>query len=70
MAYPVVVTADGIYRTERGMVFKVERSDDGHLTVQTFSDGLWEPAPVRLAGLRVAATTRRLTARQIAALGA
>ncbi|MEX0985778.1 MAG: hypothetical protein WD096_12140 [Actinomycetota bacterium] len=63
------MSTDGVYRTEGGMVFKVEREADGHLSVERFMQGLWSRAPIGLAGLRIAPTTRRLTARQIAALG-
>ncbi|MEX0985779.1 MAG: hypothetical protein WD096_12145 [Actinomycetota bacterium] len=62
------MAVDGVYRTEGGMVFKVEREPDGHLSVHKLMQGLWAPAPIGLAGLRIAPTTRRLTPRQIAAL--
>ena len=68
MPYPGRVSVDGVYRTEGGTVFKVEREADGHLSVQRLLHGLWSPAPIGVAGLRIAPTTKRLTPRQIAAL--
>lgn len=59
-----------MYRTEGGTVFRVSSEGDGHLTVQVLRDRSWIPAPIGMAGLRVAPTTRRLTARQVEALGA
>jgi YD repeat-containing protein len=64
------MATDGVYRTEGGVVIKVQRDAEGHLTVQRLRDGLWQPAPIGMAGLRINPTTRRLTPRQIAALEA
>jgi hypothetical protein len=64
------VSNDGVYRTENGLVLKIKRDADGHLSVQQLQEGAWSPAPIGLAGLRIAPTTKRLTERQIQALGA
>jgi hypothetical protein len=70
MAYPERVSIDGVYKTEGGLVFKVQRDPEGHLSVQQLQQGAWSPAPIGIAGLRIAPTTKRLTPRQIEALGA
>ena len=62
------MTVDGVYRTESGTVFKVERLPDGQLRVSTLEEGAWVQASGRMAGLRLNPTTKRLTARQSAAL--
>ena len=64
------MTVDGVYRTESGLVFKLEREADGQIKVYTYEDGTWNPASPKLTGLRLNPTTKRLTARQGAALGA
>ncbi|HYJ59849.1 MAG TPA: hypothetical protein VE032_00115 [Actinomycetota bacterium] len=69
MQYGEMVDTDGVYRTEAGLVFKIRRDPEGHLSVQQLRDGGWVDAPVGLAGLRVVRTTRQLTDRQIEALG-
>jgi hypothetical protein len=38
------------------------------LTVEILKDGVWEPAPRGMIGLRLAKTTRRLTATEISKL--
>jgi len=63
------MSVDGVYKTEAGMVFKVERDAEGHLSVQRLQQGTWAPAPIGMAGLRINPTTKRLTPRQIEALG-
>ncbi|HEY7478570.1 MAG TPA: hypothetical protein VIB62_10070 [Actinomycetota bacterium] len=60
--------ADGVYRTGSGTVFRITKDADGHLTVATLKDDIWESAPVGMAGLRIARDTRRLTQRQVDAL--
>ena len=70
MQYPSVVNTEGVYRTEAGLVFKIRRDPEGHLSVKQLRDGDWVDAPIGIAGLRVVRTTRQLTERQIDALGA
>jgi hypothetical protein len=65
------MAADGetsVYRTESGTIFRVHEDRDGHLSVQLLKATVWESAPIGMAGLRVAKTTTRLTARQVEAL--
>jgi len=47
------------------MIFRVNEDPDGHLTVGILKDSGWVDARVGVAGLRVAPTTVRLTAKQI-----
>ena len=47
------------------MIFRVNEDPDGHLTVGILKDATWVEARVGVAGLRVAPTTVRLTAKQI-----
>jgi hypothetical protein len=66
----VEMSVEGVYRTESSTIFKLERTPDGQLRVETYEGGVWVPAPAKMAGLRLNPTTKRLTARQGAALGA
>ncbi len=53
------------YRTAMGKILRVEESDEGSLTVKVLKDGAWADAPLGMIGLRISATTRRLTASEI-----
>ena len=55
----------GVYRTESGMIFRVNEDVDGHLSVGILKDSAWIDARVGVAGLRVAPTTVRLTPKQV-----
>ncbi len=57
-----------VYRTESGTIFRVCRSDEGRPSIELLRASTWESGPVGMAGLRLAATTRRLTKRQVDAL--
>ena len=57
-----------VYRTELGKVFRISEHDDGGLSVELLDLTHWVPGPIGMAGLRIAPTTTRLTARQILAL--
>jgi hypothetical protein len=56
------------FRTQQGKTLRVEESEDGMLTVEILKDGVWEPAPRGMIGLRLAKTTRHLTATEISKL--
>jgi hypothetical protein len=58
------VSEAGVYKTQAGVIFRVVDTD-GHLSVETLRDEAWQSAPIGMAGLRVAPTTLRLTAREI-----
>jgi hypothetical protein len=62
------VTETGVYRTELGTILRILEGNDGHLSVQMLKRTLWVPSPIGMAGLRLAPTTTRLTARQVRAL--
>jgi hypothetical protein len=57
-----------VYRTEHGKVFRISEHDDGGISVELLELTHWVPGPIGMAGLRIARTTKRLTARQILAL--
>jgi hypothetical protein len=58
-----------VYRTEHGKVFRISEHDDGGISVELLAELThWVPGPIGMAGLRIARTTKRLTARQILAL--
>jgi hypothetical protein len=58
------VNETGVYKTAQGVIFRVQNSE-GHLSVETLRDDVWESAPIGMVGLRVAPTTVQLTARQV-----
>jgi hypothetical protein len=58
------VSDTAVYKTEAGLIFRIVETD-GHLTVEMLRDESWLSAPIGMTGLRVAPTTRRLTARQV-----
>lgn len=68
MAYGGSVSPSGIYRTEQGRTLRIALAEDGAISVQVLEDDVWVPASVRMAGLRLAPSTRKLTAREIAKL--
>ncbi len=59
-----------VYRTEQGRTLRISESEDGAVRVEILDEGTWMPASVRMAGLRLSPTTRKLTARQVLALPA
>lgn len=58
------------YRTAGGATLRVTVTADGAPNVQLLKDGAWTPAPVRMMGLRLSPTTRRLRAAEVRALPA
>lgn len=59
----------GVYRTERGTILRISADAEGRLSVELLdASAQWVPGPIGMAGLRVAPTTRRLTANQVQAL--
>jgi hypothetical protein len=63
-----VMAAMSVYRTELGKVFRISEHDDGGLSVELLQLTHWVPGPIGMAGLRIARSTKRLTARQVLAL--
>ncbi|GBC86591.1 hypothetical protein HRbin12_00588 [bacterium HR12] len=70
MAYSGEVSPSGVYRTEQGRTLRIRVAEDGALSVQILEGDAWVAASVRMVGLRLAPTTRRLSAAEIAALPA
>ncbi|MDP9241766.1 MAG: hypothetical protein M3O84_01160 [Actinomycetota bacterium] len=58
----------GVYKTERGTIFRINETEEGHLSVELLKAAAWVAGPIGMAGLRVARDTRRLTQRQVQAL--
>jgi hypothetical protein len=59
-----------VYKTGSGTIFRVSQDPGGHMSVQLLKAAEWQPAPIGMAGLRVAPTTSRLSEREIKALPA
>ena len=55
----------GVYRSGRGMIWRVTQSDEGDLTVEILEDGHWVRGRTGLVGLRLASSTTRLTGEEI-----
>jgi hypothetical protein len=60
----------GVYRSARGMIWRVIQSDEGDLTVEVLQDGEWVRGRMGLVGLRLDASTTRLTDKDIRQLPA
>ena len=60
--------ASAVYRTEQGRTLRISQSDDGAPKVEVLDQGVWIQGPVRLMGLRLSSTTRRLTGAEVRAL--
>lgn len=56
------------FRTELGKTLRVEESDEGALSIEILRDGVWAEAPRGMIGLRLAPSSRSLTAGEILAL--
>jgi hypothetical protein len=50
-----------VYKTDRGTVWRIIRADDGGMRVELLKDDEWVPGPIGMAGLRLSASTKRLT---------
>jgi len=61
---------DGVYRTDRGLIFRVTETAEGGLKVEVLEDGAWTPGRVQMVGLRLAPSTTKLEASAIAQLPA
>jgi hypothetical protein len=64
-----MVSDASVYRTEQGTILRISEDAEGRLSVELLDQStLWVSGPIGMAGLRVAPTTTRLTARQVQAL--
>ena len=59
-----------VYRTEQGRTLRISESDEGALRVEILEQGAWSTGPVRLAGLRLSSTTRKVTGAELRSLPA
>ncbi|MGH2739038.1 MAG: hypothetical protein ACRDH6_00925 [Actinomycetota bacterium] len=57
-----------VYRTIRGLIWRVMESDEGGLSVEKLKDGVWVAGSLGMVGLRLSPTTTRLSAREIHSL--
>lgn len=57
-----------VYRTERGLVWRILHADDGGLKVEILKGGAWITGRIGMVGLRLSPTTKRLNRDEIRAL--
>jgi hypothetical protein len=57
----VVTIIPTVYRTERGLIWRIFESDDGGLRVEILKSGIWVAGRIGMVGLRLSPTTTRLT---------
>jgi len=60
----------GVYRSEQGTIWRILETDEGHLRVETLDGDAWIPGRISWVGLRLAASTTRLTKEAIRSLPA
>jgi hypothetical protein len=60
----------GIYRTEQGRTLRISVTEESAIGVEILENDVWVPGSVRMAGLRLSPTTRKLTAAEVRALPA
>jgi hypothetical protein len=70
MAYCGWVTTSAVYRTKQGKTLRISVAEDGAIRVEVLEGDAWVAGSVRMAGLRLSPTTRKLTAREVHALPA
>ena len=59
--YTRIVPSEGVYRTNRGLVFRVTETVEGGLKVEVLKDGVWTPGRIGMVGLRLNRSTTKLT---------
>ena len=59
-----------VYRTDRGLIFRVMETTEGGLSVEVLQDGVWTRGRIGMVGLRLAPSTTKLGAAAIQALPA
>lgn len=62
--------SSSVYRTVQGRTLRISLAEDGAIRVELLEEGAWMPGPVRMAGLRLSPSTRKLSAREVLALPA
>lgn len=62
------MNAPSVYRTERGLVWRVIETDEGWMRVEMLKAGDWVPGSIGMVGLRLSPSTIRLTPEQVRGL--
>lgn len=62
------VATPAVYRTERGLIWRLIKSDDGGVKVEMLKDGVWVAGRIGMVGLRLSPSTTRLTSNEIRSL--
>ncbi len=62
--------SSNVYRTRLGKTLRILLAEDGAIRVELLEEGAWVAGPVRMAGLRLAPTTHKLTASEVLGLPA
>jgi hypothetical protein len=62
------VKVSAVYRTKQGRTLRISESEDGALRVEILDGGAWIDGNVRMAGLRLSPTTRKLSGAEVRAL--
>jgi hypothetical protein len=57
-----------VYRTERGLIWRILEADDGGLKVEILRGGAWIAGRIGMVGLRLSRTTSKLTTAEVQAL--
>jgi hypothetical protein len=62
---PIIPT---VYRTERGLILRIIKAEDGGLKVEMLKSGAWVAGRIGMVGLRLSPTTTKLTLEETRAL--
>jgi hypothetical protein len=62
------VATPAVYRTERGLIWRLLKSDDGGVKVEMLKDGVWVAGRIGMVGLRLSPSTTKLTSNEIRSL--
>jgi hypothetical protein len=65
MTVPIIPT---VYRTERGLILRIIKAEDGGLKVEMLKSGAWVAGRIGMVGLRLSPTTTKLTLEETRAL--
>ncbi|HYU58336.1 MAG TPA: hypothetical protein VEO00_09840 [Actinomycetota bacterium] len=59
------MTISGVYRTERGTIWRLVHLEGGSMRVELLTNETWVPGPIAMAGLRLSIQCKELTAAAI-----
>jgi hypothetical protein len=65
VSVPIIPT---VYRTERGLILRIIKAEDGGLKVEMLKSGAWVAGRIGMVGLRLSPTTTKLTLEETRAL--